>query len=396
MATPTIANIGVLTPTLFSKMSVVLRKNLAGLLTINYDYEPILSNQGDMVTIPKPKRGLVGNVVPGPVPVGGDAIEFDYYRFSIDQWKLAKFLMDENDARKLYNPDDILPRQIERATADLLEDVNSKIMAQYVNVFNFHSDAAFNTATHINPFGASTTPVQKSLIAARSILNNSLAPKDQRYFLISQPAEDAALGANVFINQDYGGYDVLATGEIRQKLGFLWALEQQMPSHTSGTASAATVTVSSDAAAGVKTLSLEVASSTATLVAGDHIMFANDSVTTYVVTAGVTLTTSGVSVTIEPALKKSVLADSGVVVTKSHSIAGMAFHRDAFTAAFRPAKSRSIMSGGNQVLYVDPYTNIPIRLTYSPEHFQESFYLDILYGVGTPFPEFATLVAGAV
>lgn len=388
----TTVNISALIPAIFAKSFKVLRKNVTMTNLVNFDYQDYATKQGETITIPKPVRGAVTDVLPGPVPPGGDVLTAEVVKLDIDKWKKRSFVMDENDARRIYDTSDYLPPQVGSAMADLAEMINATILGLYTKTFNFQSDAGF-AGPHIDPFSSSNK--HKAVIGARSLLNKNLTPSDERYFVMSQAAEDAALLNDIFVNNDYGGFEAMRTGKITQKLGFLWGMDQQMPSHTAGTAAAATdITVSANAAAGVKTVSMAKGASTATVVVGDIFQFASDTTSTYVVTAATTVTTGGVSISFEPALKAAVTSTTAVDFTPSHGIAGLAFHRDAFTAAFRPAKSNIVLSGGDQVTMVDPYTGIPIRLTFSKEHFQESWYFDVLFGVGAVRPELAVRVAG--
>jgi hypothetical protein len=315
-------------------------------------------------------------------------------QLTLSEWKETSFTLTEDEARKIYSVEDYLPEQIVGAVADLAENINTYILGLYNKVWNFYSEAGFAGA-HTNPF--TTTKKQEAAVKASGLLGSNMAPPFPRYFVMNQVAEDNALMNDIFVHADYLGQSTVQTGIITDKFGFKFGKDHQMPTHTAGTAAAAAdITVSNNTAAGVKTITMAKGSSTATVVVGDLFQFASDTTNTYVATSAVTIPTGGVSVTFEPALKNAVTSTTAVDFTPSHSIAGLAFHSSAFAVAFRPPIETNLTRGRSaEVQIFDPISNIPLRLTVSPEHRQTSWYFDVLYGAAAVRPELAVRIAGA-
>jgi hypothetical protein len=181
-------------------------------------------------------------------------------------------------------------------------------------------------------------------------------------------------------------------------MGFNLFMQQNMPTHTAGTAAAATVTEISNSAAGVKTVTLKVAAGTATLVEGDLITFAGHT-QQYVVTTGVTLDTTGVSVAIEPGLKVAVNGSGtpvAVTVKASHAV-NLGLHADAIGFATRPlvtnsAQARSL--GSIIVPTVDPQSGLTLRLEVTRQYKQTMYSYDVLYGANVIRREFGVRLLG--
>lgn len=389
----TLLNFDALIPKIFGRSLDVLRKNVRMSQLVNRNYSNLAMSKGQTITINKPVRGSVTDVTPGPTPPGAGARTPETVSLTLDKWKTTSFGLNEDEARKIYSTEDYLSPQIVGAIADLADHINSDVVSLYKSVYNFHSDAGFAGA-HVDPFSSSND--QKSFVKARRLLEDNNAPASPRYFVMSQNAEDAALMNDLFVHGDFNGFETLATGNFTPRFGFGSTSDNQMPTHTAGTAAAATdITVSANASAGVKTVSMAKGASTATVVVGDIFQFASDTTSTYVVTAATTITTGGVSISFEPALKAAVTSTTAVDFTPSHGVAALAFTPDAFTFASRPISDNMITILGNQFTVVDPYTGIPLRLTVSNEFYQTSWYFDVLYGVAAIRPECAVRVAGA-
>ena len=272
--------------------------------------------------------------------------------------------------------DGTIPMQASEAVKSLANNVDNYILALYTGVYGYQGTAG------TTPFAAGTTA---DATGVRKILNNQLAPLGDRRVVFDPDAEANALDLRAFQDGSYSGsYDVLTEGNLNRKLGFDWFMNQNVTSHTAGTASVSGVTVTCTDAniVGDTTITLDVASSTATLVAGDIISFAGHD-QTYAVSAAYTLDETGVAVTITPGLTTAVDGSStAVAVTvKATHVVNLAFHRDAFAFANRPlSQNKADQLGSIIQSAVDPVSGLVLRLEVSREHKRTRYSYDILYG----------------
>ena len=242
-----------------------------------------------------------------------------------------------------------------------------------------------------------TTPFASALTEftnARKALASQLAPMEPRFVVLDPDAEANAINLRAFQDASYGGGDgVIANGQIGRKLGSLWAMSQNVPTHTAGTASSAT-TNASGYAVGVKTVTLASAG-TGTLLVGDVVTFAGDT-QTYVITSGDADVSGGGTIEFEPGLKVAMSAAAKAITVKATHVVNLAFHRDAFAFATRPlaANDEDRRLGSLVESAFDPESGLTLRLEVTRQHKQTRFSYDILYGASLVRRELAARIAG--
>jgi hypothetical protein len=242
---------------------------------------------------------------------------------------------------------------------------------------------------------AATTPFATSLaeyIDARKNLNNQLAPMDPRFCVIDADAEANALGLRAIQDASFGGgTDGLLKGQIGEKVGAMWGMDQNVPTHTAGTATGAT-TDATGYAVGLKTVTLASAGS-GTLLEGDIITFANHT-QTYALTAGDADVSNGGTVSFEPGLVTALPTSAQAITRKASHVVNLAFHRDAFALASRPFAGADPMGLGTFMSAVDPVSGLALRLEVTRQHKRTRFSYDILYGVQLVRGALASRIAG--
>jgi hypothetical protein len=185
---------------------------------------------------------------------------------------------------------------------------------------------------------------------------------------------------------------------IGRKLGFDWMMDQQVPTHVSGTITTGLAAKAATAQpAGSTTITATTAASTGAcaLVIGDIITFAGDS-QTYTVVAAATQASASSDVQISILPGKVVPLTGGEAITvKATHVVNLAFHRDAFGFASRPMGNTSLTNNKDESFQVaDPVSGLSMRLTYREEFHQTRLAFDVLWGVGVVRPELAVRIAG--
>lgn len=347
---------------------------------VNNSYDPIFSQKGLTVDVPIPSAIAVQDVVPAATPQSTGDSTPTYAQVTLNQWKEAPFYLTDKDIQQAF--DGVIPMQASEAIKAIADTVNAYLFSLYTGVYGYAGTAG------TTPFASDTT----AATAVRKVLNNQLAPLNDRRIVLNPDAEANALNLRAFQDTSWVGTpQALAEGKMVRKLGFDWFMDQQAPSHTAGTASGAT-TNTAGYALGVKTVTLASAG-TGTIVVGDVFTFAGDS-QTYVATSAEADVSNGGTLSFEPGLKKAIATSATAITLKASHAVNLAFHRDAFAFASRPLAD-SVEGLGNIIQAAsDPVSGIALRLEISREHKRTRFSYDLLYGATLVRRELAARLAG--
>lgn len=347
---------------------------------INRAYESMAGEKGSTIDVPVSSAISAVAVAPSYVAPDDAGVSPTKVSIALDQWYEAPFFLTDKEMVEAMNG--TIPLQAQEAIKALANNIDSAILALYKNVYGFAGVAG------TTPFATDLT----EFLDARAVLNNQLAPLDPRFVALNADAEANALGLRAFqdaaFRGDTGG---ISDGQIGRKLGSLWFVDQNIPTHTAGTASGAT-TDAAGYAAGVKTVTLASAG-TGTILVGDVITFAGNT-GTYTVTSGDADVSGGGTVSFEPGLNAALSAATKAITVKASHVVNLAFHRDAFALAMRPFAAADPMGLGQFSSAVDPISGLALRLEVSRQHKRTRFSYDVLYGVKCVRPELAARIAG--
>ena len=374
-------------PKLLAQGLRALRQNSITPRLVNRKYEQDPGTQGTTIDVPIPSSITAVAVTPAATPPSTADIAPTSVAVALDQWKEAPFYLTDKEKTEIMNG--VLPMQASEAVKAIANDVDNYLLGLYPAFYGYHGTAG------TTPFGS--TPGVLDGTNAMKVLNEQLAPRGDRHVMLDAAAEAQALGLREFADVNFSGsIQAIVEGNLNYKLGANWWMNQNIPTHTAGTASAAGVTLAVDdgsgVAAGLKTVTMDVAASTATIVAGDILSFANHS-QTYTVTTGGTVNTTGIAISFEPALQAAVVDDEAVTVRKSH-VVNLAFHRDAIAFATKPLASTIDPRLGLALSQVDPISGLALRLEVSREHKRDRYSFDILYGAQVVRRELGMRLAG--
>jgi hypothetical protein len=367
-------------PKLLAQGLMALRQQAIMPRLVNRTYDTLAGELGSTIDIPIPSAVTVGNVAPSNTPPSTGDSAPTKVSIALDQWKEAAFYLTDKELLEVMRG--TIPMQASEAVKALANTIDSAILAQYVNIYGYAGSAGSA------PF--SSDP--QDYLDARKVLADQLAPMDPRNVVLDPGAEANALALRAFQDASFGGgSDTIINGQIGRKMGALWVMDQNVPTHTAGTAAGAT-TNAAGYALGVKTVTLAVAG-TGTILAGDVFTFAGDS-QTYVVVTGDSDVSDGGTVVFEPGLKQAIPASATGITLKGSHVVNLLLHRDAFALAMRPFAGSDPLALGNFSSAVDPVSGLALRLEVTREHKRTRFAYDVLYGVATIRPEFAARIAG--
>ena len=311
----------------------------------------------------------------------------------LNQWKEASFHLSDKDAESVMRG--TIPMQAAEAVKALANGADSYILGLYTGIYSYGGTAGTTPfATNLNAFKE-----------ARTYLNKLLAPMQDRRVVLDPDAEGNALLNSVFLKADErGDQGGVISGQIGHKLGADWFMNQNIPSHTAGTAAftgAGSFVVKASVAAGLKTIVFAAASTTntwgGTILIGD-VFKIDGHAQPYVVTANATVSVGAnrtLSVSFEPALSQAALADAAITYVGTDHVVNLHFHRDAFAFASRPLTS-SAMGGGGALFssVTDPISGVTLRLEVSRQYKQWTYSYDVLYGAKLVRPQLAARILG--
>lgn len=355
---------------------------------VNNDFANTPSQKGDTINVWIPSAATVADVVPSASPYQAPDSQGVRVPIPLDRWRHSGFFLTDKEQEEIAGG--FKNRKAEEAVKVLANDVNGFLLSQYKNIYGFVGTPG------TTPFASDVT----AATGARATLNRQLAPLTDRRFVMDVNAEANALGLQQFTSAEkVGSNTAIIEGTLGRRLGFDFAMDQQVPTHISTALSAGNATVNGAQAAGVGstdggrtgTVSIAKATNASNLVAGDIITFAGDA-QTYTVLANVTLAVGNTTVQIAPALQ-SAKAGGEVMSLKATHVVNLAMHRDCIAFASRPlqaAKDNTV----EMMSIADPISGIALRLEVTRQYKQWLWDFDILYGGKCVRPELGVRVAG--
>lgn len=373
--------------TIFAQGLMALREACVMPRLINSDYSADAAGQGQVVTIEIPSAATAVDIAVSGANVAPDPANLAPTKATItlSNWKEAAFVISDKEMREIHSTRDYRSKQVTEHVRVLANAVNTSVFALYPKVYGYTGTAG------TTPFATDTTAATQ----ARRILNTQLAPLNPRAFVVDPDAEANALGLRAFQDASFRGDSAgLIEGQMGRKLGFQFAMDQQVPTHTAGTASGATTTAAGFAV-GVKTVALASAG-TGTILVGDVITFAGDT-QTYTVTSGDADVSNGGSISFEPGLASAIPTSATAITVKATHTVNLAFHRDAFGFASRILQGDEQMTAAeaeNVMQVADPVSGLTLRLERRREYYRTRWAFSILWGCAVIRPECATRVAG--
>jgi len=369
-------------PQLLAQGLIALRQQSIMSRLVNRGFDQVAGEKGSTIDIPIASAVSVADVAPAEVPPSTTAQTPTKTSIVIDQWKEAAFFLSDKDVAECMLG--YIPMQAGEAVKALANTIDNDILKLYKKVYGYAGSAG------TPPFATDLS----SFLSARKTLALQLAPMDPRFIVLDPTAEANALGLRAFQDASFrADPEGIINGQIGMKLGALWLMDQNIPTHTAGTVATSFINKAGTAVtAGLKTL-VSTTGGTAALKIGDLITIAGDT-QTYVLTADASRSGAGdMSIYFEPALKISLTGGETITIIDTH-VVNMVFHRDAFALAMRPFQGLDPMNLGNFQSMIDPISGLVLRLEVSREHKRTRFSYDVLYGVACPRPELACRLAG--
>lgn len=383
MAGNTITNI---LPKLLAQGLLALREQSVMPRLVNVSYQGMAQQEGAVINIPIPSAIAVRNVSPSITMNSNVDSTAANVAVTLDFWREAPFHLTDTDyvsARSRF-----IPMQASEAVKALANAIDSFILGKHIGIYG-------KTGT------AGTTPFSsliKVATDARKVLNQNLAPMDDRRVVLDPSAESNFLSlSNILQTEQRGDQAGILQGLIGHKLGMDFYLDQNVPDFTPGTGWASGFIASTlSGAIGDTTLNIISATASGTVKIGDMFRLTADTANEfgYVITvAGTASTTVAIAVEFVPALKTVVDTGATLIVVSIPYVANLAFHRDAFAWASRPLADADPV-GNTFQSDVDEISGVALRLELSRQFKQTTYSYDILGGAKLVRAALATKILG--
>ena len=373
-------------PKLLAQGLLALREQSVMPRLVNRSYENLAQMEGAVINIPIPSAITVRTPVPAILMNSNVDSSPTNVAVTLDFWREAPFQLSDSDWVSARSR--LIPMQASEAVKALANAIDDFIFAKHTGIYGKTGTAG------TTPFG---TNIQQAT-DARKVLNQNLAPMDDRRVVLDPSAEANFLAlSNILQTEQRGDTGGILQGLIGHKLGMDFFLNQNVPSFTPGTGWASGFIASTlSGAIGDTTLNIISATASGTVKIGDMFRLTADTANEfgYVITvAGTASTTVAIAIEFDPPLKTVVDTGATLIVVSIPYAANLAFHRDAFAWASRPLADADPV-GNTFQSDVDPISGVALRLELSRQYKQTTYSYDVLGGTKLVRAALATKILG--
>ena len=214
-----------------------LREHIVLPKIVNRSYEERIGpgqRQGSTVNVAVPSAITTRSVTADVVPPAVTAVTPTSVAISLSEWKEAPFAMSDQAISQVQRA--IIPTQMTEAVKSIANTIDNYIWSLLTAAEN--PIYGFSGTAGTTPFASNTS----QYLDARAVLNNQLAPLDNRFVILDADAEANALGLSAFADASASGSrETIVEGDVGYRLGARWLMSQNVPTHS--TTGAGTVLV---------------------------------------------------------------------------------------------------------------------------------------------------------
>jgi len=360
---------------LLSQGLMALRNNAITPKLVNSDLEDEAAQPNSSIQVPIPPIIATNAVTPGVVPPASVSGTASHVSVPLDHWREAPFQLTDKQMKEVMAG--TIPSTASEAVSALVDYVDRTVLNTYKGVYGF-----IGTPGAV-PFASD---VSDATDAGTTLSLQKAAVRDRR-FILDPLAYGNALQLRAFQDSSWtGDARTIKDGEIREKLGFSFWMNQNLPTHTNANGTPTGWLVDQDDVA-VNDLVVTIDTGSNDPVEGDVFTIAGDT-QTYVVASYATNV-----ITFQPPAQVAWAEDAVITFKGAHKV-NIAFQKNAIAFASRPL-AEGIDGLGNIIEQeTDPVSGLSLRLEISRQHKQTRFAFDILFGVELVRPQLAVRLAG--
>lgn len=369
-------------PKILARGLMTLREQAIMPRLVNGNFSAEAAEKGDTIDVPLPFDLEAENVEPGATPPASTGGDIQKVQIELNNWKKASFHLTDKEMMEINAHEQFIPLQVGSAIRALANAVNMSVHAEYKGIYGLVGAAG------TTPFSIDATDAT----AARKLLLQQKAPKENRYGVLNFDAEANALDLSAFADADKaGGTSVKIEGEIGRKFGINWFSDDHVLKHETGATTAGSITIDGGGVSG----NVITASGFSNLPSDGDVFTVDAGSQQYVVNSVAAVDADTAEMAVSPNVGVEVVDGADLTFIDSHEV-NLVFNRDAFAFANRPLAQSGVGAGlGSQIISMtDPMTGLSLRLEVSRQYKQVIWEFDILWGVKLVRPELAVRLAG--
>lgn len=370
-------------PKIMARGITALRSGMVLPGFVHTDYRNEAAQKGSTIEIPAPAEATASDVTPSHVPSAPSSLTPATVSLPLSNWKKSNFHLTDDEMQKINRNEHFIPGQVDAAAEALAVAVDQSIAALYKELYG-----AVGTAG-TTPFGSNSDLAVDALM----LLAGQKCPIMGINAAVDRFAYGKMLKLSEFKDADkMGDQSVKRQGVIGQAFGVNWGWDYHIATHTKGAATGTTIAVNGSSQTGT---SLNIDGLTVKPSVGDIFTIAGDT-QQYVVRTATDLSSGASSLTIYPGIVTAPADNAALTFVNTHA-ANMMFHRNCFALATRTLGDSSELAGQTGSIiqtFVDPVTQLALRLEITRQYKQFVWEFDILWGVKCIRPEYGVRILG--
>lgn len=341
----------------------------------------------EAITIPIVPTVAGTNRTPGVDPVQASDRTATSTTITITKDRTFPFYMTGDDFLRVRENPDFVPASITQAVRAFANEVHSDLAGLHVDAAGYYSASTPSSGAALGTAGTTPFATNKNLINdLAKLLDDSLAPDDDRFLLLDTAARAAASKLSTFVDFSQANTDqTLRQGVIGMVDRFNVVMANDVKRHTPGAATG--YLLNGAASAGDTTITVDTG--TGAFNAGDIVAIDG---TNYVIAAA--YAGGAGNITITSGLVDDV-ADNTAITETAASRRNMAFHREALGLVVRPSANPPMGdSAADATIITDPESGLSFRLAEYRLYGQVQWELQASWGVTVLRPELLKILMG--
>ncbi len=374
-------DISALEPFLFEAARIVPRELTGFIPSVTTDFNAKGVAVGDTVSTPVIPKPTVSTTSTANVWPTGNSTTAGKRTLTLEQEAEVSWHLTAEEERSLINGgnlNDTLSQMFQQGIRELVNPIEA-----YIATVAYQSaNSAIGTAA-TTPFGSDLSDANEM----KKALDDLGCPKTGRSLVINTDAGLNLRNLTQLTNANQAATDsTLRAGDLLPLSGLAIRESDGVQSHTKGTG---TSYVTSGATA-VDVEDIALITGSGTVLAGDVVTFAADSVNKYVIETGVT---APGTISLGAPGARVVIADANAMTIGANYTANVGLHKAGVAAVIRPTLQPE--SGAwEQSIITDPESGLSFLFVRVPQKGQTSWFMSVVYDAYAPNPEFIVNLMG--
>lgn len=373
-------------PTLYEALNVVSREMVGLIPAVRRDSNAERAALNQNVRVPLAEAGALEDITPGADPANSGDTTVGYVDVAITKSKAAPVRWN-GEEEKAVGHTGTYNRILADQFTDAMRKLVNAVEVDLAIAGKVGASRAYGTAGTA-PFGSAGD--LSDVAGVLQILEENGAPKSDLQLALGSAAMANLRGKQsvLFKVNEAGSSDMLRNGMTDRLQGFALRNSAGIGVHTKGTG--AGYVTDGSTAAGVNDIAL--ITGTGTVLAGDVVTFAADSVNKYVVGTGIT---APGTISLNAPGARIVIPTANAMTVGDSYTANLAFARSAIVLATRaPAVPTGGDSADDAMVLTDPLTGLTFEVRVYRQYRQVKYEVCLAWGVKAVKPEHIAILMG--